>query len=226
MQYLKIGTLGLFWLMLPILGTSQEKSRPMSKVVLSGKADSFISATSIRVQVRLGEDAEKKIADALKKVTALGVTLGDNKKIVFVVPADRIPPGDLIKVVKKQAVAAEGFLSSTEDELLLIATGSKETGRLPILVVEKMVWLDDSNRAGFPELGSMTIEGIVQARKLKVGNEDFGHGVVNGDQEIPVHVGPDLSASFPEGQVRLGGKVRINGGRLVVDVNRSESTKK
>jgi hypothetical protein len=134
--------------------------------------------------------------------------LGDKTGIVVAFPPNTITLNDIFKVTGKR-MAAEGILTSTSDSVLVGLFGKNGAKQLPLLVAEKVTWLDEKNEKRFPAENHATIEGVTSRLALTLDSITVSRGIRNGDGDIPLVVAKGTALPEAEKNIRAYGKVRV-----------------
>jgi hypothetical protein len=192
---------------------------------MTGKGEAFIQSSVAVYAVKPGEDPKKKADEARKEVTATAFKLGEKQGIVVVFPADTFKVEDALAVIGRTA-AVEGVLSWTDERLLIAVAGAKGEKRVPMLVAEKVVRLDEKSKGRYPAVNHAVIEGKAVKGAVKAGTESFEWSIQNGDEKIPLTLPKGGKQPEAGSRVRASGKVRVSGGQLVIDAAKVESVKK
>jgi hypothetical protein len=208
-------------------GHADEKTGPPPPacVVMAGKAASFIQASSVRAEIKAGEDVQKKLDEALKQVTATTFKVGEKAGVVVVLPANTVKLEDALTLIGA-SVAVEGTLGSTDNAVLIAAAGATGAKRLPLLVADKVVRLDETNKDRFPAENHAVIEGVVSKVEVRAGAEAFGWAIRNANGLIPFTLPMGGTPPRAGAAVRASGKVRVAGGQLVLEATKIEEGKK
>jgi len=197
---------------------------PPARVVMTGKVTLLIQSTNVKVSIQPGEDVGKKLAEALKSVTATRFDLADNTSIVVAFPPKTVTPNDFFNV-KDKLVAVEGILTSTDDSVL-VALGPKGAKQVPLLIAEKLIWVDDKNKAKLPAENQATIEGVADKAEIRLGSITVGWAIRNGDGRIPLLLAKDTSSPNAGSKMLTSGMVRVVEGQPVLEASKVESRKK
>ena len=209
-----------------IAAAAENKERPApARVVMTGKAVSFVMISSLEVEIKPGDDVQKKLAEALKSVTATTFMLDEKAGIVVALPANRFKLIDVLKVLDKP-MAAEGILTTTTNDLLVKLSGTKEAKRVPLLIADKVTLVDDKNKDSFPAENQATIEGTVKKEETKLGSETAVWAIGNADGRIPILLPKDSKPLESGAKFRASGRVRVVEGQLLLEVTKVEAMKK
>jgi hypothetical protein len=213
--------------LLAAAGHADEKAAPPTpaRVVMAGRGASFVQASSVRVELKAGADLQKKLDEALKRVTATTFKVGGQSGVVVVLPANAFKAEDALKVIRAQ-VAVEGTLCSTDNAVLVALAGATGAKRVPLLVADKVVRLDETNKDRFPAEDHAAIEGVASKGEVKAGDEMFGWAIRNANGLIPLTLPRGGAPPEAEAAVRASGKVRVAGGQLVLEATKVEAVKK
>ncbi|HEX3149549.1 MAG TPA: hypothetical protein VHR66_15850 [Gemmataceae bacterium] len=194
-----------------------------ARVVVTGKATAFLQATSVNVAIQGGEDVQKKIAEATKKVTATAFKIDDQSGIVVVLPANSFAVGDALKLIGSQ-YAVEGILTSTDSGLLIAITGDKTSKRVPLLIASKVTAIDDKNKADLPAENHALMEGTVKKGSWKLGTSTGEWSIQNANGSLPFVALKD--AKIDDGsKLRVSGPVRVVAGEWLVEAQKAELVK-
>jgi hypothetical protein len=213
------------FLALPFSATIADEKANLARVVMSGKATSFIQASSVRAEISAGDDVQKKLREALKQVTATTFKVGEKAGVVVVLPANTFKLEDAVDLINA-AVAVEGILSSTDDAVLIAVAGATGERRVPLLIANKAVRLDETNKDRYPTENHAIIEGGIDKAEIKVGEETFRWAIQNADGRIPLTFPKDGKSPEQGTKQRATGKVRIATGRLILDASKVEPVTK
>ena len=217
--------LGLLVLSLagPALADDKKDVPAPARVVVTGKATVFLQATSVNVAIQGGEDVQKKIAEATKKVTATAFKIDDKSGIVIVLPANSFAVGDALKLIGSQ-YAVEGILTSTDSGLLVAITGDKMSKCVPLLIASKATAIDDKNKADFPAENHALMEGTVKKGSWKFGASTGEWLIQNANGTLPF-VAPKDAKIEDGSKLRVSGPIRIVAGEWLVEGQKAEVVK-
>jgi hypothetical protein len=196
-----------------------------ARVTMTGKGASYIQASSVQVEIKAGEDAQKKLSEALKQVTATTFTVGEKGGVVVVLPANTFKLDDALKVIGA-VVAVEGVLSSTDNAVLVAVAGGADAKRVPVLVADKVVQLDEKNKDRFPAENGAVVEGTAIKGAITVGGAALEWAIQNGDGRVPLALAKGVGPPEAGAKVRASGKVRVAAGQLVLEATKVEPVKK
>jgi len=209
-------------------GADDNKKSPQNsaRVVVSGK-----SVGQVLVKVSAGGET--------KKLQVVLVELDDKTKVAVARPkgpAD--PPAKedksgvdpdlkrLLEAAQEKDIAAEGRLSSTDNDVVIAAVGSKGTKSVPLLIADRVTDLTAENAKDFPPRGSIWVEGLLTKATTKVDRYSTDWTISNEDPNpLPVMVPEGVRIPEAGSRVRATGSAKVVKGRLVVEVKRLEAIK-
>ena len=215
-------------LLLPVAAPiADEKNEPITPAmaVMTGKATEFRNYSGGTFPIKPGEDVQKKMAEALRSVTVTKFSLDEKTGIVVALPANIFNFNDVFKVYGKP-MAVEGILTSTDNAILVEASGTKGAKRMPLLIAQKMTLVDEKNKDSFPAENQATIEGIASKGEIKVGSDTAGWAIRNGGGRIPINLPKDAKPPETGAKIRASGKVRVVEGQLLLDATKVDAAKK
>jgi hypothetical protein len=208
------------------LRTEEEKEVVApARLLMTGKAEALVQVSGVKVTIQAGEDVKKKLADALKSITATMFNLDDQTRILIVLPKDSFTVNDALKVLGKP-MAVEGILTDSDDAGLIALSGAKGAKRVPLLIAERVTLVNEKNRDGFPAENQATVEGVAIKGQFKVGKGALEWAIRNADGHIPIALPGEVKPPADGAKTRASGKLRMVDGLLVLDAVKVEPMKK
>ena len=193
--------------------------------MLTGKGAAFLQLSGLNVAIQPGDDVEKKLKEALKKITATVFKIDGRSGVAVVLPANIFDITDALKVFGK-LMSMEGTLTTTDNPVLIGLSGSQGARAIPLLIVDKATLLNDRNKAEFPAENHAVVEAVARKGEIKIGTETTEWSLENADGRIPFMV--PKGGTSPEAGIRLrvAGKVRVVDGKWLLEATKMEPIKR
>jgi hypothetical protein len=221
-----VATIALFLPALHIAG--QEGEKAPATVILTGKCTSYSAFSFRQVKIRLGDNIQKKLAEALNQAAVVLSFDLDEQTHLFVISTPRATPGpsDAIFVFGKKYSGVTGRLIRSDDPDLIKALDAKKPRHVWLLVSDNITLVDDKNKARFPAPAMAQIEGELVSGDFSAGKQKSRLGIKNGAAGPIMLVGPAVqTASEIRGKVRAAGKLEMIDGGLILTAKKIEVAK-
>ncbi len=193
-----------------------------ARVIITGKATSFIQKSSAKAEIKAGEDVEKKLAEALRQISATSFKITPSAGMIVALPADQFKLKDAAGFLNGM-VAVEGLLTTTDDTVLMAVAGANGAKRVPMLIAAKATPITTANKAEFPAENAIICEVVVVAAEGKAASPAEAWAIRNGDGQVRFTLPKDAAPPTAGIRVRVAGQIRIGAGQLRIEAAKVEA---